>query len=116
VLRARLKRRTVRIGATAVDLPAAGGARVAVKLSKPARRALTRGRLKATAKLTLRDEHGGSASAKAAVKLRPSRPAGLEVGLKPPASSIPPFTDIVRIRRNRAFPRRFVPLPLPSRS
>ncbi|MET0816399.1 MAG: hypothetical protein ABWZ67_02545 [Solirubrobacteraceae bacterium] len=72
-LRARLKRRTVRIGAATVDLPAAGDARVAVKLSKPARRALKRGRLKATAKLTLGDERGRSATAKAAVKLKARR-------------------------------------------
>ena len=72
-LRARLKRRAVRIGAAAVELRTAGEARVAVKLSKAARRALKRGRLKATATLTLRDAGGRTATGKAALKLKARR-------------------------------------------
>ena len=43
---------------------------MAVKLSKAARRALKRGRLKATATLTLRDARGRTATGKAALKLK----------------------------------------------
>jgi hypothetical protein len=69
VLRARLARRTVPVGRGAVDLGAAGEARVAVRLTAAARAALRRKALKATATLTLRDAAGRTATETAAVRL-----------------------------------------------
>jgi hypothetical protein len=71
-LSAKLGRRTVRIGAADVVLRQPGEARVAVRLSKAARAALRRSRrpLRATARLTLRDDAARSVTAIAILHLR----------------------------------------------
>jgi hypothetical protein len=63
--------KATRIGAARVVLRTPGEVRVAVRLSKAARTALRRrGSLRATAKLTLRDAAGRTATARGAVRLR----------------------------------------------
>jgi hypothetical protein len=65
-LTAKLGRRTVRIGSARVALPAGRTVKAKVKVSKAARRAVTRGGLRAVATLSVR----GAAAAKAAVRLK----------------------------------------------
>jgi hypothetical protein len=64
------RRKKARIGAAKVVLRTSGETRVAVRLSKPARAALRRGPLRATATLTVRDDAARTATATASVRLR----------------------------------------------
>ena len=84
---------------------------MAVKLSKAARRALRRGRLKATATLTLRDAGGRTATGKAALKLKRA-PVGR--GSEATARLDSDFFAHSAYKAESSDPRRFVPLLYPA--